>query len=268
MSRHYFDLPVPGYSFAEYAAAAGFVTVLVDHPGVGDSDVPDDGWTLTPQVVGAVDAAAVRYVLNLLESGSVRGLPALQPSVVIGVGHSAGAHLVLHQQADARPYDAMVLLGWGGHGLPEYLDENERTLGADSDLLESQLVEGARRRFGQPFVGQRPGNSRLLLSDRVSSDGRHALLGAHSRLFAVVGYATLIPGSAAAAATTVDVPLFLGVGERDIVVRHHELPAEFPAARDISLFILEGAGHNHNVEPNRELLWRRIADWASGHGNC
>ena len=29
----------------------------------------------------------------------------------------------------------------------------------------------------------------------------------------------------------------------------------------ITLFVLEGAGHNQNVEPNREQLWERISDW-------
>ena len=51
MSRRYFDLAAPGYSFAEYACERGFTVITVDHPGVGDSDAPDDGWTLTPEVV-------------------------------------------------------------------------------------------------------------------------------------------------------------------------------------------------------------------------
>src|SRR5258708_31698953 len=69
MSRRYWDLTVPGYSFAEYACERGFVTVLADHPGVGDSDGPDDGWTLTPETVAAVNAAAVGQLLALLDSG-------------------------------------------------------------------------------------------------------------------------------------------------------------------------------------------------------
>ena len=55
MSRRYFDLTAPGYSFAEYASERGFVVILADHPGVGDSDAPDDGWTLTPETVALAD---------------------------------------------------------------------------------------------------------------------------------------------------------------------------------------------------------------------
>jgi hypothetical protein len=28
------------------------------------------------------------------------------------------------------------------------------------------------------------------------------------------------------------------------------------------LFVLAGTGHNHNVAPDREVLWDRLASWA------
>jgi len=50
--------------------------------------------------------------------------------------------------------------------------------------------------------------------------------------------------------------------------------AEFPAAREVTLYVLAGAGHNHNVEPGRERLWAAIINWAGelgrqelSHGN-
>jgi hypothetical protein len=58
------------------------------------------------------------------------------------------------------------------------------------------------------------------------------------------------------------VPLFLGVGEHDIATEHHTIPSSFPASRDVTLFVLDGAGHNHNVEPGRAQLWERVTDWA------
>ena len=52
MSRRYFDLEVDpalgNYSMARHLAQQGFVVVTLDHPGVGDSDRPDDGYALTP----------------------------------------------------------------------------------------------------------------------------------------------------------------------------------------------------------------------------
>ena len=100
MTRRYFDLAVPGYSFARYASERGFLVVLVDHPGTGDSDAPDDGWSLTPKAVASIEAAAVGRALAMLQAGAVDGIPPLAPSTaVIGVAHSMGAHLLIHQAA-------------------------------------------------------------------------------------------------------------------------------------------------------------------------
>lgn len=128
MSRRYFDLPIPEYSLAAHLSSLGYPTVIVDHPGVGDSDTPDDPWSLTPEVVADVDAAAVKAVLKALQTGHVAKRTVV-PSMVVGIGHSAGALVLLHQQARSAPFDAIGLLGWAGHGLPGHLDEEERVSG-------------------------------------------------------------------------------------------------------------------------------------------
>jgi alpha-beta hydrolase superfamily lysophospholipase len=261
ISRHYFDLAVPGYSFAEYACERGFVTVLMDHPGTGDSDVPDDGWSLTPETIARADAAAVDGVLAALKNGEVAGVPPLRPATVIGVGHSMGGLLLIYQQAGFPRFDGLAVLGWCARGLPEYLDESERELSSLDDF-EDRLVEGAKRLFGEPLPTQESGTEGLLTKNPIPDDVRRALAEARSRLLAVAGYASLIPRSAARESARIDVPVFLGVGEHDIVTGHHAIPAEFPTSRDVALFVLAGAGHNHNVEPGREELWARIADWA------
>src|ERR1700749_170335 len=73
MSRRYFDLPVPGYSMAAYLAQRGILVVTLDHPGIGESDVPDDAWALTPEMVADVDAEAVRQIQRQLASGLING---------------------------------------------------------------------------------------------------------------------------------------------------------------------------------------------------
>ncbi|MCW2935077.1 MAG: alpha/beta hydrolase [Actinomycetia bacterium] len=285
MTRRYFDLPVPGYSFARYASARGFLVVLADHPGTGDSDAPDDGWSLTPKAVAGIEAAAVDRVLAVLRAGDVDGIPPLAPAAtVIGVAHSMGAHLLIHQAAllssrGAPPdpparlrrepsglYAGLVLLGWGGHGLPEYLDPADRTLGeldeTDPVAFARELVTSARRRFHEPFPVMQRGRSQLLVKNALAADVRQALAGARAPLLAIVGHASMIPGSAKRAAAAVDVPVFLGVGEHDIATSHHLIPNEFPASDDITLYVLPGAGHNQNVEPRREELWKRVTSWA------
>ncbi|HEY6790263.1 MAG TPA: alpha/beta fold hydrolase [Trebonia sp.] len=265
MTRRYFDLPVPGYSFARYASDRGFLIVLVDHPGTGDSDAPDDGWSLTPKAVASIEAAAVDRALAMLRAGDVDGIPPLAPTAtVIGVAHSMGAHLLIHQ---AAPYAGLVLLGWGGRGLPEYLDPADRALGqldvTDPVAFARELVASARRRFNEPFPVMQRGSSRLLVKSALPANVRQELADARAPLLAIVGHASMIPGSAKRAAAAIDVPVFLGVGENDIATDHRLIPNEFPASRDITLYVLPEAGHNHNVESRRAQLWERVTSWAA-----
>jgi alpha-beta hydrolase superfamily lysophospholipase len=263
MSRHYFDLAVEGYSMATHLAACGFIVVTVDHPGVGDSDVPEDPWALTPERVANVDAFAVRQVLDRLSSGGLPGLPAGNPVLVIGVGHSAGALILIHQQARHRVFGAVSLLGWAGHGLPQHLDEHERELANGSPLTEEILVAAARRRHGEARVDLPRGSSSWLVANEMPEQVHAALVHARSPLMSVVGLASMIPGGTAGPAAEISVPVFLGVGENDIATDPLRIPTEFPGSADVTLYVLAHAGHNHNVEPNREDLWDRMAAWVS-----
>jgi pimeloyl-ACP methyl ester carboxylesterase len=62
----------------------------------------------------------------------------------------------------------------------------------------------------------------------------------------------------------IDVPVFVGVGERDISGPPRLVPADLPSCNDITVFVLAGAGHNHNVHPDREVLWDRLVTWMRG----
>ena len=72
----------------------------------------------------------------------------------------------------------------------------------------------------------------------------------------------MIPGSVDEEMAAVDVPVFLGLGEHDIAGDPHGIPACFGGCPDFTLFVLPGTGHNHNVAPEREVLWERFAVWA------
>jgi len=262
MSRHYFDLTVEGYSMAAHLASSGFVVVTIDHPGVGDSDVPDDPWVLTPERVADIDAVAVGQVLGRIRSGAVPGVPPWNPALVVGSGHSAGALVVIHQQSRHAIFGAVSLLGWAGHGLPQHLDEQERDLGG-RPLTEEALIAAARRRHGEALAELPRGSSSWLVANEMPEQVHAALVAARSPLLSVVGLASMIPGGATRAAAEIDVPVFVGVGENDIATDPLDIPAEFPASPDVTLYVLPQAGHNHNVEPNRADLWNRVAEWIS-----
>jgi alpha-beta hydrolase superfamily lysophospholipase len=251
MSRGYFDLRPPpalgNYSMVRHLTDRGFVVVTLDPPAVGESDEPVDGYALTPDVVADVHAHAFDQVL------------ARWPDATrIGVGHSAGALLTVVQQARHRTYDALGLFGFGRGGHEQFsltIEEREQAGG---------IVALTRQRFDNSLPGGSTSTSPFLLGGMDVPPEALAALGAvKSRLLAVVGLVSMIPGSVDAEMAAVDVPVFLGVGDHDIVGDPHAVPASFPACNDFTLFVVPGTGHNHNVAPAREALWERFARWAA-----
>ncbi len=106
MSRGDFDVQAPpsigNSSMARHLVDHGFGVVTLDPPAVGESDIPDDGSSLTPDVVADVNAHAFATVM------------AEWPDALrVGVGPSAGALLTVVQQAHHRTYDVLGLFGSG-----------------------------------------------------------------------------------------------------------------------------------------------------------
>jgi hypothetical protein len=73
----------------------------------------------------------------------------------------------------------------------------------------------------------------------------------------------MIPGSSGPEIAAIDVPVFLGLGEHDLVRAPHTVPAQLHASSDVTVFVLPGAGHDHNVLDNRADLWDRLAAWVT-----
>jgi alpha-beta hydrolase superfamily lysophospholipase len=251
MSRGYFDVQAPpavgNYSMARHLVDRGFVVITLDPPGVGESDVPDDGYTLTPDAVADVNARAFDQLLEEWPD-----------AYRVGVGHSAGALLTVVQQARHRSHDALGLFGFGRGGHEQFAltpEEREQAGG---------IVALTRQRFGDPLPGGGSTTTSpfLLGGMEVPREALAALGAVKTRLLGVVGLTSMIPGSVDTEMAAVDVPVFLALGERDIAGDAHGIPACFSGCGDFTLFVLPGAGHNHNVAPDRELLWDRFLVWA------
>ncbi len=257
MSRRYFDLDAPGFSMAEHLAAQGFVVVTIDHPAVGDSPVPADPWTLTPAVVADADAAAVAEL-----DGRLGGIP-------IGVGHSMGGMLTVTVQARHRPYAGLGLLGYAHSdhyeltALAGFLSDEEKSLVGNQDALAVRLVDLAKARFGRPLPKGTTARSDFLLAGMpVPEEGLAAMDRCASHLLAICGLGSMLKCTAPDV-KVIDVPVFVGYGERDITGNARATGDALASCPDISLFELAGSGHNHNVAPNRTELWDRLGVWAS-----
>ncbi len=269
MSRLYFDLVVSGqdgaFSMARYLAAQGDLVVTLDPPGVGESDAPDDGYTLSSQVVADVLASAVHRLESELVSRGGEGAE-LGGAVVrakIGLGHSAGALLVACQQARHRSYDALALLGFSASGLPQVLGEEELRFVNRPEELAEVVADLSRERFGEPLPQWSNRNAGEPETNSTAPEVDVALADASSRLLALVGMTAIVPGSVQPELDLLRVPIFVALGEHDLAGRLDVLPGQLPACPDLTLFLLEGAGHSHNVAPNRQILWQRVMRWAA-----
>jgi pimeloyl-ACP methyl ester carboxylesterase len=240
---------------SRFLSDRGIAVLTLDPPGVGDSDVPADPWRLTADAVAAACAHASGHVVAGLRAGGFSGL------VSIGVGHSAVALLTVYAQAASAPFDALGLLGFAGGGLPRVLGPAELAAAGDPARARAEVVGLARARFSRPLPVGTTGASELLLGVDVPGPARAALADAGGALLAVVGLTSMLPGASAPELAAVDVPVFLGVGDADITGPPLTVPAPFTAARDITLYVLAGSGHNHNVAPSRQALWDRLTRW-------
>ena len=296
MSRRYFDLRVDvaegaadeadeadeadaadvtgaagGWSMARALAAHGLWVLTLDHPAVGESDTPDDPWTLGPDVVADVDAAAVAGAVAGLRTGDlVEGVGPVPSVVVVGCGHSMGGLLGVHLQARRRGFDALALLGFAGSGLPAAITDEEAAHAGDPARARAAIRELAAARFGRPLAVGTTGPLPMLLGPGVvvPDAALAAITASGASLLVQPGLLSMIPGASATEQAAIDVPLFVGVGEHDITFGDpRAIPAEFPACDDVTLFVLRGAGHNHNVAPPRQVLWDRLAAWCRAVGS-
>ncbi len=275
MNRHYYDLrPDDGddsFSFARQMCARGFIVAALDHLGLGDSTKPEDGWQLTAEVLVQANTKATAQLLMRLRNGELHpDVPALPKLQSIGVGHSMGAMLTVLQQHAAQQHQAIVVLGFSTRGLPEYLPPALKEIG-DPVAARPQLPDLARKMFGQPYPvihrgggnggAGNGGNADLFGSRKAEPRGVAALKAATDCVLAIPAVLSMLPNNVSAEAATIRCPVFLGIGERDMVGAPHQVPAAFSASFDVTLQILPEAGHSHFLFPARQQLFARLDGW-------
>ncbi|MGZ5394780.1 MAG: alpha/beta hydrolase, partial [Mycobacterium sp.] len=75
--------------------------------------------------------------------------------------------------------------------------------------------------------------------------------------------AMLSPGYISTEAAELTVPVFIGVGERDVAPEPHREPSAYSASSDITLVICDRMAHMHNFATTRAVLWDRLAHWCA-----
>lgn len=280
MTRRYFDLRPPAeagvdllpsesgdesFSFARQMAARGFVVVLVDHLGIGESSRPADSYALDAELVARANAAATDAVVRKLKNGSaINGIAAIPEVTSIGIGHSMGAMLIVLQQAMARQHRGIVVLGFSTRGLPEYLTPEARELARDPAAARREAPRLARAMFRDqyPRIGRSSDGSQLYAGLHAEPAGIQAIKPAREVLLPVPAYQSMFPGNVAPEAAQIDVPVFVGLGELDMAGPPLDAPKAFTNSPAVEFLLLPQAGHSHFIFPARTQLFDALARWA------
>ncbi|GGL14134.1 alpha/beta hydrolase [Nocardia jinanensis] len=264
---HYWHLEIPdrpGYSFAEHLAGHGFVVLALDHLGVGESSDPTSSGPVGLALLARGDAAVANQVKSRIAAGTLsEHLPPLDIPLV-GVGHSMGACLTTVVQAQARPYAAVALLGYGVDIANVYDESN--TAGE----LEDRIAESERTFREINGVGPEA-NSCIVPRAHLRSifhapDVPDEVIAADDAVEAAVpvraASEVTTPGYVAEFAEAIEVPVFLGLGGvLDVSPRPHAEPGNYRSSSDVTLHLVEGSAHCHNFAGNRAILWDRMAAW-------
>lgn len=270
MNRRYFDLRTedgdPSFSFAAQMTQRGFIVIALDHLGIGDSSRPPDGYALTPEVLAQANQNATAELLARLREGRFGEMrPAMPKLCSIGVGHSMGAMLTVLQQAYGAQHAALALLGFSTRGLPQFLPEDVRELAPDVPALRARLVGFARRMFVQPYPVLRSSagtGTELFGSATADPRGVAALRAAADCLLPVPALLAMVPGNVAPEAARIEVPVFLGLGDRDLARPPQDAPAAFTSSPAVTLLVLPETGHSHFLFASRDRLFDELTCWA------
>jgi alpha-beta hydrolase superfamily lysophospholipase len=264
--KHYWHIDIDGhsgYSFGEHLAGFGFVVIAVDHLGIGDSTDPTASGPLGLELLAKGDADVACQILEWLRRGDLhQELPTALP--LVGVGHSMGACLTTMVQATARPYDAVVLLGYGVQITNVYEDT------ADAAELEEriqQTIEASCRLTGAKPTDAHVYAPRGYLADlfyagEVPQDVIDADTAVQSRVPLRAAAEVTTPGMVEQYAPRADVPVFLAFGAAvDVSPNPYAEPTNYTGSPDVTLHLVPKSGHCHNFASHRTQLWDRIAAW-------
>jgi pimeloyl-ACP methyl ester carboxylesterase len=280
LGRGYFDIEFAGYtgySQARHLTARGIGLVAVDHLGVGDSSPVPDRAHQTIETLADANAAAVAEFCRRWRDGDLAadlagaGLPRL-----VGLGHSMGACLLIAEQARQRCFEGLAVLGFSarhtaypapaGGGV---LDVRFPSRGQDPVASPpSRSFTRAEKRHTYFYDDVPAPLVDADLDAELGPPSGTSAAGAHvpwrSRTRPECASTMCSPGVVANEAAMIDVPVLVGIGERDVIADPALELAGYPRVPDFTMVRIPRMSHMHNFAGTRALLWDRIASWLAG----
>jgi pimeloyl-ACP methyl ester carboxylesterase len=256
--KRYFHFEVPGetgYSCAEALRDQGFIVILLDHLGVGESSRAPSERTVTRQVAALANHAAVEQIFDRLRNGSLdTALPTLPNFLKVGGGHSMGAFQTITQQADHATYDRCVILGYTAIGV--HLTFGDTVVSADHGPImpdELDYILHDRALLHKSFHWDDVAAQVIAVDDSLNVEVPCTL----SRQSTMMGIVT-------EDASKIVVPVYICLGERDVSPDPYSEPSYYTSSRDVTLHILPSSGHCQNFATTRGEMYARIGGWIRG----
>jgi hypothetical protein len=289
-ARGYFTFDMPGASGggqAGFHASRGWVFVACDHLAVGDSSSPRDLSHLTFEHLAAANDATVHHVIEALADGTITaGYPSVADALRLGVGQSMGGCLTIVAQGQLGTFDAIGVLGYSaihtvlamppGSPAAPSVDIPRGTrieLPPSDDALgpgppdPSAVADLPPTTWGFHYDDE-PRD--LVAADMVGYPmrlGTDPLPEWASRGTPPCAVTMLTPAVVASEAAAVEVPVLVGVGERDVCPEPRMEPSAYKQSSDITVFICPRMSHMHNFASTRETFWSRIHAWGDRVGS-
>ena len=277
--RGYYDVrKVAGYSEAKFHTDRGFAFVGCDHLHVGDSSHPDI-FTLTYENLAEANHRTVEAVVSGLRGGDlIDGIEPLTVEAVVGIGQSMGGCLLTVQQANHETFDGVAFLGWSGVSTNFPAPDGSRIQypmpprGTDLRPIAEQILgkvapDDTQFRFCFHWPDEDPELMEADLAsyrpytDVVRGDAATPWGSATTPACAIT---MMTPGSVAAEAEAINVPVLVACGERDVVPDPWAEPSAYRGTRDVTVRVIPRMAHMHNFARTREELWSAIEHFALG----
>lgn len=288
-SRHYWSMDFPEVGAggqAGWHCDRGWIFVAIDSLQVGDSThfEPD---LLTFETVVSANKIAVEAVLAQLAAGTVvDGYAPIVDPFTLGIGQSMGGCFNLVQQGQHRTFDAVGILGFSafhtvvpsrpgtpnlpmpwmsrtGYPMaptvfnPEVLAE-AATVSDPEDL--STAVDEVEHLWTWAF--HHDDEPRDLVEQDMGAMAGGPVPRWRSETTPACAILMVAPGAVATEAASIQVPVFVGVGETDVVLDPWMEPKGYKSSSDITVYVCPRMAHMHNFAPTREQFWARLHGWA------
>lgn len=272
-SRHYFEMRFDGhegYHEAQWHVARGTIYVTVDHVGVGESTIPNLS-KITYQTMAATHDSCVRQIADALRAGTLaEGFPPVPSLFLIGMGQSMGGGVSILTQGRFATFDAIAPCGVSAiqTALPQRdkaaFDHGVRRFDAVAEGKVTNHLDHDHEGVDYVYAFHWEDVPVDILHEDMK--GGYPIRQTTPRFGSLTiphcAVQMMLPGTFAADAAKIVVPVLVANGERDTCPNPHAEAAAYPASRDVGIFIVPTMAHMHNFASTRQLLWQRLHDWS------